>query len=344
MNKVLLGMAIAACAAGIMTAAEVTPYASGSTVIAEVNGNRVTLSDLERKNPTALFQAQNSFYDSEKKAVDDFVDQYLLEEQAKKENVTVDELLKRHVNDALPKDPSDDALRVYYEGLSVTEPFEQVRDKIIEVIRQRRTSKLKKAYLESLRKAASVDILLGPPRIQISLKDTPTRGDASARVTVVEYADFECPYCQQAQPALAKLETEYRGKIVFAYKDTPLPMHPHAEKAAEAAHCAENQGKYWEFHDLLFSSKQLEVPQLKEQARKLKLDGTAFDKCLDSGEEASKVAAQLHEAEKLGIQGTPSFFINGHFVAGALDFDTLRGMVDDELRLSATPAPQTARR
>jgi len=142
----------------------------------------------------------------------------------------------------------------------------------------------------------------------VSLDRTPVRGPQNAALTIVEYADFECPYCQQMQPALDKLEAEYKGKIAFAYKDVPLPMHPHAQKASEAAHCAGVQDKFWEYHDLLLQTKALELPQLKAGARTLGLDGAAFDKCLDSGEQVEVVKKSLDEAQRLGLQGTPSFF------------------------------------
>src|SRR5581483_11598591 len=148
-----------------------------------------------------------------------------------------------------------------------------------------------------------------PPRAEIGLKDTPVRGATQPRVTIVEYADYECPYCQQAQPVLQQLETEFQGKVVFAFKDFPLPMHPDAQKAAEATHCAAAEGRYWEYHDLLFAKRQLDVPALKMFARDLKLDGAAFDKCLDSGATSDAVKAQSAEAQSLGLQGTPTIFI-----------------------------------
>src|SRR5208282_5343363 len=104
---------------------------------------------------------------------------------------------------------------------------------------------------------------------------------------------------------------EYKGKIAFAFRDVPLPMHSHAQKAAEAAHCAGAQGKFWQYHDMLFSTKQLDLAQLKEHARALNLDGTAFDTCLDSGATADVVKAQLAEGQALHLEGTPSFLING---------------------------------
>src|SRR5262245_8188005 len=124
----------------------------------------------------------------------------------------------------------------------------------------------------------------------------------------------------------------------------PLPMHSHAQKAAEAAHCAGAQGKYWEYHNELFTSKQLEIPALKEEARKLNLDATAFDQCLDSGAQADKVKAQADEAQKLGIQGTPVFFINGRMMSGAVSYEDLQKAVEQELATAAAQPKETARR
>jgi protein-disulfide isomerase len=185
---------------------------------------------------------------------------------------------------------------------------------------------------------------LPPPRADIKLENTPVLGAQNAPVTFVEYADYECPYCQQVAPAVQKLETEYKGRVAFAFKDYPLPMHPHAEKAAEAAHCAGVQGKYWDYHDALFASKQLDVPQLKEQARKLNLDGAAFDKCLDSGAQAGTVKAQLAESQSLGLQGTPTFFINGRYLSGSATYELLRDAIDQELATAPGQPKETARR
>jgi protein-disulfide isomerase len=304
---------------------------SPNTVIAEVNGKKITLGEFEGRHADKLFQAQNTYYQAERKVLDEFIGQSLLEQQAQRENVSVEELLNRHVKSTLPPDPPEEALRVYYEGLDVNQPFEAVRDQIIAHLHQRRFEKAKTAYLQSLRSQANVVISLPPPKADIALKDTPVRGVANAPVVVVEFADYECPYCQQVNPDLKKLEEEYKGKVAFAYKDTPLPSHPHAQKAAEAAHCAGVQGKYWEYHDLLFVSKQYEIPDLKQGARKLNLDSAAFDQCLDSGAQAGAIKAHLAEAEKLGLSGTPSFFINGRFLSGAVDYATLHSVVEQEL-------------
>jgi len=330
----LFGAAISFCA----FAGQDVQGQDGNTVVAEIDGTRLTLAQFESQRPSALFQARNNFFEVEKQAVQAYIDDFLLERQAQKENVIVAELLERHVNSTIAKDPDETALRVYYEGLDTKEPFEAVRDKIIEHIREVRLAKAKTAYMQSLRSQAKISLELEAPRIEISLKNTSVRGPADAPLVLVEYADYECPFCQQVQPTLDRLETDFKGRMAFAYKDMPLPMHPHAQKAAEASRCAGLQGKYWEYHDLLSKDKGFEVPQLKAAASQLGLETAAFDKCLDSGQQANAVKSTQDEAQKLGLQGTPSFFLNGRFFTGNLSYDQMRQIMQDELKHATVQA------
>jgi protein-disulfide isomerase len=307
---------------------------TSATVLAEVNGERITLADLQQKRAAAIFQAETSYYETERKAVEELVDQVLLDQQAKKEGVSIEQLLDKHVNSAAGKDPSDEALRVYFEGLDTKESFESVRPKIIDALKQRRIAKAKTAFMASLRSQSTVILTLPPARAPISMTDVPVRGAATAKVTLLEFADYECPYCQQIAPSIDRIEAEFKGKVAFAYKDFPLPMHADAQKAAEAARCAGAQGKYWEYHDMLFSRKQLAVPQLKSYAGDLKLDTGAFNACLDSGKMAQTVGTSGSEAGSLGLQGTPTFFVNGRYVSGTADYERLRAIIAEELSAS----------
>src|ERR1700751_3674071 len=198
------------------------------TVIAIVNGTKITYGEFENKRAHNLFQPRDAFYQQERKVLDTYIEDSLLNQQAQKEGITVDQLLDRRVRSKLAKDPSDEALRVYYEGVDTKESFEALRDKILEHIRQVRFDKAKAAYVQTLRLQANVIVTLPPPRAEIALKETPLLGDVNAPIVVVEFADYECPYCQQVAPALSKLETEYKGKFAWAFKETPLPMHSHA--------------------------------------------------------------------------------------------------------------------
>jgi protein-disulfide isomerase len=335
------------CVSGVATgfANERSTVAADKTqVIASVNGQNVSREEFNRRVSARLFQARNTFYEAERKALDEVVNEMLLEQRAREEKTTVPGLLERHVNSQAGPPPADDALRIYYEGLDVNEPFESVKDKIVTHLRDKRVAKAKAAYLLSLRNSAKVDISLAPPRLQVPVNNMPVRGNPSAPVRIIEYADYECPYCQQIQPALDKLSAEYKDKLAFGYKDVPLPNHPNAQKAAEAKHCAAAQGKYWEYHDLLVSTKAYQKENLSEHARSLKLKMDAFEQCVEKGEQTSVVADHLREAQALGLQGTPSFFINGRFFSGALTYEKLREIVEEELRAAGTATSQTAMR
>jgi len=314
----------------------------GSVVIAEIDGVPLTLSQFDSQRPSALFQARNTFYEAEKKAVQEYIDDLLLERQAKKENLSVDQLLEKHVNSTIAKDPDDGALKIYFEGLDSKETFEEAKPKIVEFIRQRRIAKAKAAYMQAIKSQSTIQFRLEAPRLEMTLKDNHVRGPAGAPVTLVEFADYECPYCQQAQPIVDRLEAEYKGKIAFVYKDYPLPMHPHAQKAAEAARCAGVQGKYWEYHDALLTKKGLEINEMKADAAELGLNSAAFDKCLDSGEQAGPVRASYDEATQKGIEGTPSFFLNGRFLNGMPTYEAMRQAIEEELKRGSSLPSRSA--
>ncbi len=300
----------------------------------EIDGEKFTTAEVQQKNKAKLFQARASLYEAERKVADEFVNDYLVERQAKREGVTVEELLKRHVTAG--KEPSEDTLRAFYEGVDTGDSFESLRDKIAEAIRNRRLAKAKTDYIKSLRAQANVSIDIDAPRVQISLDNTPVRGTSELGVTLVEFADYECPYCQQIQPVIAKLEAEFKGRVAFGFKDVPLPNHASAQKAAEASHCAGEQGKYWEYHDRLFDSKQLAVAQLKDHAQALRLNMDKFNKCLDSGSQADRVKAHFTEAQGVSLPGTPGFFVNGRYIQGdVVDYRFLRQALEEELNAAA---------
>jgi protein-disulfide isomerase len=303
----------------------------GAEVVAEIGGHKVTRAELEQKEAAKLLKVRSQYYLAERQALDQLIDDYLLEDKARAEHLTVAELIKRDIESKI-KDPTEDQLQVYYEGLGTDQTYADVREKILFSIHQRRVTAARAEYVRVLREQAGVLVSLAAPTADVPINGAPIQGLREAPVTIIEFADYECPYCQQIHPLLKKLEQEFDGKIALAFKDMPLPMHPRAAKAAEATRCAGVQGKFWELHDLLFEHPgHLEVPQLKEYAQTLQLDMEKFDKCLESGEQTAVVQKDFAEAQHLGLTGTPSFFVNGHFFSGIVKYNTLREMVEQEL-------------
>jgi protein-disulfide isomerase len=297
-----------------------------STVVAEINSRKVTAAELEEKQAGKLLQAKYKYYLAERDALEQFIDDELLDAQAKKEGVTRDELFKRHVSSTVPT-PTEDQLRFYFEGVQTDESYESARPHIIDTIHQLRMKKAAAAYIAELRGQYGVVVELNQPSVHVEVGNAPRLGSENAPVQIVEFADYECPYCQKVNDDLIRLREQFGSQVSVVFKDFPLPMHPLAAKAAEAAHCAGVQGKFWEFHDSLFQTKRLQMSDLRNQARDLKLDTARFDQCVESGEQTASVKTDAQEGLRLGLQGTPSFFVNGHFMSGAIGYEKLRDAV-----------------
>ncbi len=172
-----------------------------------------------------------------------------------------------------------------------------------------------------------------PPAQKIDVGAAPTRGPQDAPVTLAVFSDFECPYCARAVPTLQQLEEEYRGKLRVVFKHEPLPNHRNARLAAAASMAAHEQGRFWEFHDLLFANQRaLDRASLERYAQQVGLDLGRFRSALDSGKFEAHLTADLAEASRVGATGTPTFYVNGRQIVGALPIEQFRRLIDDELR------------
>ncbi len=342
MKYVSKGFALIIAIATTLTVGSAAQQTNQETdAVAKVGGTYLNSADFEKKEAGDLLQARYTLYLSERKVLDKFIDDQLLDLQAKKEGLTVDQLLDKEVYKGI-KDPTDDQMEVYYEGLGSDQPFAAVKEQILDHVRDLRKTKARDAYISKLRVQNNIRILLAPPAADVDASDSNIRGLKDAPVTLVEFADFQCPYCAKMNPLLAELQKEYGDKLAVVFKDFPLPMHKDAEKAAEAARCAGDQGKYWEYHDLLFSSHQTDITSLKSHAGELKLDQAKFDTCLDSGAEAAAVKKDLQEGQRLGLTATPSFFVNGHFFNGSVDAKTIHEIIGMEMPASSLASGSAA--
>jgi protein-disulfide isomerase len=166
-------------------------------------------------------------------------------------------------------------------------------------------------------------------------KDDHIRGDSNAKVTLIEYSDFECPFCARFSPTVEQVLAEYDGQVRLIYRHFPLrSIHPVAQKAAEASECAADQGKFWEMHDALFAlntAGSLSLPSLKSTAADLGLNTSDFDSCLDSGDKAADVEEDYQDGIAGGVSGTPGTFVDDQYLAGALPFEQVRGIIEAKL-------------
>jgi protein-disulfide isomerase len=180
-------------------------------------------------------------------------------------------------------------------------------------------------------------------KVDVSIDDDPMLGNKDAKVTIIEFSDYQCPFCRVFwKDSFAQLKKEYidTGKVRFVYRDYALSFHPMADPSAQAAECADDQGKYWELHDKIFAEQekkgqgtvQFTLQELKQWASSIGLDSAAFNACLDSGKHKDEVKKDLDAGTAAGVTGTPSFFINGRFIVGAQPYSTFKTLIEEELK------------
>jgi protein-disulfide isomerase len=181
---------------------------------------------------------------------------------------------------------------------------------------------------------------LKPPpiqRVEVSIQGAPFKGGDKAPVTIVEFSDFHCPFCKRVVSTLAQLESKYGDKVKLVFRDFPIEsLHPGASKAHEAARCAGEQGKFWPYHDKLFAGPSKSSPEiLKGFAKEVGLNGAAFEACLNSGKHQAAIKKDIEEGQRLGVTGTPAFFINGRLFTGAQPLEAFARVIDEELARAA---------
>jgi len=330
-----------ACTSPSTTQAKAAPAADPNAPVAKIGTEVISAKELEDFAKGDLKKLESQFqeqlYQTKRQALDTIIMKRLVEAKAKAAGKSPEEFVQAEVMSRIPPTTDAEVQQVYdaakAQGRDLP-PIAQVKDTIVRYVQQQKAQAAAQAYYDKLKADAKVEILLPPyraPRQQVEAKG-PSRGPAAAPVTIVEFSDFECPYCSRAEETVSEVMRVYGDKIRLVYRDLPLPNHKNAPKAAEAAHCAGEQGKYWEMHAKLFANQRaLEVPALKGYAKDLKLDQAKFDKCLDSGATAAIVEENRRVGNEAGVNGTPAFFVNGILISGAQPFDAFKEVIDVEL-------------
>jgi protein-disulfide isomerase len=290
--------------------------ADRARVFATVDGKRVSSGDIEDALKPLIHNVQEQVYTMRQQALDMKINDLLLEGEAKKRGLTAAALFESEVRPRVKPVTEEDARKLYEENKAkVQGTFDELRPQVIQYLQSQAQEKAAEEYAQQLRKGATVQVFLkmpDPPVFDIAVDDRPWKGGANAQVTVVEFTDFECPSCGATQPVLEEVAREFGDKVKLVVRNFPLAQHAHAFKAAEASEAAREQGKYWEYVAILFANqKALEVARLKEYASRLGLDRTKFDAALDSGRFSSKVRKDMADGERIGVDSTPSVFING---------------------------------
>ena len=305
--------------------------------LAEIDGTIITRIDVDKSGGKQLQALRQQLYRLERQKLDEHIGAMLVTREAKKRGVAVATLLEQEVNSTV-NPPSDEEIRSLYEKNKERIPveFEKVRDQMRNYLHEQKITERKIEYFKTLRINGKVTTYLKPPelvRVDLSVKGAPSKGSEKAEVTIVKFEDFHCPYCKAVQPNFQEVLKRYDGKVRLVHKDLPLDqIHPQARQAAEAARCADDEGKFWEYHDRLYASSPNAAPEdLRLYAKDLGLNQELFDKCLARGKYKAAIQKDLNEAANLGLTGTPAFFINGRELSGAQSVQAISQIIDEEL-------------
>jgi protein-disulfide isomerase len=315
--------------------------ASGnSQTVATIHNHPITESELDARVLQGM--PKNQLYNLRMQALDQMIDQSVVEAAAKKANLTPSDYLKAELKDT-PVTEAD--AKKYYQdhkaGIDAqthNAPFDQIKAPLMNALQNRQNHQQRDALLEKLRAENGVKILLKPPRTEVASAGHPSSGAKDAPVTLVEFSDFQCPYCRAAEPTVQAVRQKYGDKIRFVYMDFPLGMHAHAMDAANAAQCAGDQGKFWQYHDALFADQgKLAPADLKATAAKLGLDTKKFAACFDSQQHDGEIRAEEAQGSADGVSATPTFFVNGREIEGAEPLPTFESTIDQEMATAAHP-------
>ncbi|HUX73541.1 MAG TPA: thioredoxin domain-containing protein [Steroidobacteraceae bacterium] len=346
MSAAPLACSLALCPGAASAVPAPAPAEPASAAVAIVGGQflpysalqaavKVKLQSLDQQRDAEIRQISSetareraAYIDSQ---LNSLIDQKVLALEAAANKTTPKALLAAL---AVPQ-VSEAQMQAFYQAqkAQIGRPYAQIQPQIKEFLQSAAADKARRRYYDSLRQKYHAKVLLGPMRERVD-PTGPVRGPAKAPITIIEFSDFQCPFCGRLEPELRKLLQAYPTQLRLVYRNLPLvSLHPNAMHAAEAGVCADQQGKFWQMHDLMFADQgALSVPALEVKAKRIGLDMRRFDTCLDSGAALPVIKTDEQAAVELGLAGTPSTFINGRFLNGAVSYDELSTVVKDELR------------
>jgi protein-disulfide isomerase len=312
-----------------------------NTVLATIGAHPVTLGEVDRKVAVQL-------YDLRKQALDNIIDEYLVQRAAERAGVKPDEYVDQQVRSHIARVTPREAEQFYGEHKAQLDaqtggrPFSQIEPRLVAALQRQRDQDAQKQLIQKLRAENQIAVLLQAPRVSVASAGHPSIGGRSAPVTIVEFSDFQCPFCRAAENSLKQVRQKYGDQVRLVYMDFPLGFHPHAMDAARAARCAADQDKFWQFHDALFlDQKKLDPDNLQQTAAKLGLDRAKFNACFTNDKQNAGIRQDMAEGNSLGVTGTPTFFINGRELVGAQPAPKFNDVINEEIARAKVSANTT---
>ena len=308
---------------------------SDNAVVAKLNGKDILDSELVTFIKDDLYKREvtdknaSEAYEARAEAVSSLIDERLLDDAAAKAGKKPEDYMTERIK-GMPV--TDDEVKAFFEENRGRLPADASLESFSARIRQHLESQRPDKVRADLRKNAQVSVLMQPPRINVDATG-PSRGPADAAVTLIEFSDYQCPFCKRAEPTVLEILKKYPTQVRLVYRHMPLDgLHPRARAAAIAAVCAEQQGKFWEYHDALFANQQaLSDADLEKYAADLGLDAGKFKACRQDPASETRVNADAVAARQAGLTGTPAFFVNGILISGARPIEDFTRWIDQEI-------------
>ncbi|CAN5789261.1 hypothetical protein BH18ACI4_BH18ACI4_15120 [soil metagenome] len=322
-----------------------SPNLNPAAVLATVGGQPITAGVIIERLKPAIYKLRRSVYEIQREALERTINDLLLIAEANRRGVAPEEIVRTEISERSHPPSEAEVAKFYAENKTrIGRELDSVRNQLAEFLQEQGRQQLERTMSEKLRKGAQVRLLVSepqPPTQAISSDDDPSRGAASAPVTIVEFTDFQCPSCAAMHPVLEEVMKSYGDKVRLVVRDFPLAMHANARKAAEAANAAHAQGKFFEYAALLFQRQgALDVSALKKYASELGLDRARFDAALDGGTFTAEVRGDIVDGEIYGVDSTPTMFVNGVLLTN-LSAEGLRTSIDRALGVTSTTRTPT---
>jgi predicted DsbA family dithiol-disulfide isomerase len=316
---------------------------AGEEIVAVVNGRKISQSEVDQTIAAQLIPLQQQIYALRQTALENLILRRVLEDEARRRGISV-EALKSELTAAKVEVAQSDVEQEYadnrpaFGAMSEDEAKERLRLGLETEARMRNY----RDAVSRLKQSARIELSLAEPRVPrggVTLENAPALGAEEAAVVIIEFSDFQCPFCKKSQAALKQVLQTYRGQVRLVFKHLPLEIHSESFSSARAAFCAGEQNSFWQYHDALFAADDLSPEKLKRIAADLGLNMAGFTACFESERSRTAVLKDVREAGRLGVNATPTFIVNGTFKQGALGFDDFSAIITRELKKSPPTAP-----
>lgn len=331
-------ISFAACSQGTSKPSYLFKQAPKEGIAAKAGDIEISNGELMDGIESEVFEHESKAFEVKFNKLRAILLQKLVDKDPRKKGLSNDEFLSKYIaKDVNISEKEIDAF-IKDQAIPAEHINPQVKEKIKNYLEIERKKEAVDAWLAEQTKKSPVEVYIPKPRrptFPIEVGNAPFAGDKDAKVVIVEFSDFQCPFCAKGADLLKKIKQKYGKKVKVAFKQFPLPFHNHAEQAAVASLCANEQSAdlFWKMHDDMFANQEtaLDPEGLKKTAKKIGVKTEAFEKCLSENKYLGQVKADMEEGKKIGVKSTPTFFVNGQLVSGAQPMEVFAEIIDEEL-------------